>query len=255
MKIDNNINEPWKRRTILLFERAKFLSLAYDEVGKSLLTTTGLTILPIDQADIFNKQLHLLGDTFPAPESMFIMSPHDAETYIELTDARNEVAIDKFNSIMHFCQLLGAKRVDIENINVVDKSNNKRFDLIGSYSDFNNQTNISSIDFQKLKRKLTFKASFQGGDYDYLLAKSYLTEKSLTSDSFLSTLLEMRNPEKVGGNKLERISREFSLTESLKNSFDFISTINFPQGFIQAKYTKTIQEQMEIFLKIVLEFE
>lgn len=249
MDIDN-----WKRRLVLVATDVQVDGLEHDKDGLELLKNQEVTILPIKQADIFDTQFALLGGIRPQPGMLLLMSPYDDNTYVEVSDARSLIAIEKASLTLRFCSLLGAKSVAVKNIKIVDTENHKELTIDAQYNTISGSLTGKKSEIENIKNQIKVNASFSGGKPNFEKAEQLLRSSRLISDPLLKHLLEMVRDSQETENKINEITQEVSLTQSLQKTFELVAKINFPSGFVGGNFKSVVKEKIEIYLSLVIKF-
>ncbi len=246
--------ENWKRRLVLVATDVQADGLEHDKVGLELLRNQEVTILPIKQADIFDTQFTLLGSIRPQPGMLLLMSPYDDNTYVEASNARSLIAIEKASLTLRFCSLLGAKSVKVKNIKICDTENLKELTIDAQNNTISGSLNGKKSEIENIKNQIQVNAIFAGGIPNFEKAEKLLRSSRLISDSLFKNLFEMVRDSQETNNKIIEITQEVSLTQSLQKTFEIIAKINFPAGFVSGNFNSIVKEKIEIYLSLVINF-
>lgn len=246
--------ESWKRRLLIITTDLQVEALEHSEEGLELLKNHEVKVLPISEIDIFNTKFTLLGGIRPQPGMLLLMSPYDDKTYVEVSDAKSFIALEKASLTLRFCQLLGAKSVTVRNIKIVDIENQKELNIDAQKDFISGSLSGKKSDIENIKNQLKVKSTFSGGKPNLEKAEKLLKSSGLISEPFLKHLLEMVIDSKEVDNKLNKITQEISLTQSLQKTFEFISKINLPTAVVGAEFKSITKEKIEIFLSLEINF-
>lgn len=244
----------WKRRLVLVATDVQVDGLEHDKEGLELLKNQEVTILPIKEAEVFNNKFKILGGLRPQPRMLLLMSPYDDNTYVEVSDARSLIAIEKASLTLRFCSLLGAKSVAVKNIKIVDTEKQKELSIDAQYNTVSGSLKGKITDIENIKNQIKVNASFSGGKPNFEKAEQLLKTSRLVTDPLMKHLFEMVRDSETIDNKINEITQEVSLTQSLQNTFDLVARINFPSGFVGGKFKTTVKEKIEIFLSLIIKF-
>lgn len=246
--------ENWKRRLVLVASDVQVDGLEHDKEGLELLKNQEVTIMPIKNAEIFDSQFNILGGIRPQPGMLLLMSPYDDNTYVEVSDARSLIAIEKASLTLRFCSLLGVKSVAVKNIKIVDTENHKELTFDAQNNTVKGSLTAKKSEIDNIKNKIKVSASFTGGKPNFEKAEQLLKTSRLLSDQLLKHLLEMVKDSQDTENKINEITQEVSLTQSLQKTFELVAKINFPSGFVGGNFKSVVKEKIEIFLSLVIKF-
>ena len=250
----DNFGKPYERRVIMFSDEKTLYQLKNDKSNRRFLTNSEIRIVSINDSNSFLNQFRILGGVLPQNNMMFVLSPFDDTTYIELSEAKNKIALDKLESTLRLCQLLGAKHIEILEVKIHDKETNQSIFTKGQYATVSGNLDSKVNELHNLKDQIELTTKFDGGKANYEEAKYFLQQKRLSGDIFLSNLLEMRNQELVSSNPLRNITRKISMTENLQKTFDMVAEINFPVGYFNFNYKSVTEEKTEILLTMKIDF-
>ncbi|MDO9552940.1 hypothetical protein [Rhodonellum sp.] len=246
--------EKWRRRLVLIATDVHIDGLEHDSEGLNLLKNQEVTIYPIKNSEEFEEKFTLLGGIMPQPGMLLLMSPYDDNTYVELSDARSLIAIEKASLTLRFCSLLGAKSVSVKNIKIVDKEKHQELNLDAEYNIISGSLKAQQAEIENLKNQINVNATFYGGNPDFDKAMRLLKSSRLHSDPFLKNLFEMVKESKETGNQIFELSQEVSLTHSLQKTFNLVASIKFPGGIVNSNYNSVTKEKIDIFLGLIIKF-
>ena len=250
----DNFGNPYERRVILFSDEKTLYQLQNDKSNRRFLTNPEIRVISINDSNSFLNQFKILGGVLPQNKMMLVLSPFDDATYIEMSEAKNKITLDKLGSTLRLCQLLGAKHIEILNVKIHDKETNQSISANVQDAPVSGNLNSKVNELHDLKNQIKLTTDFDGGDPNYEGAKYFLQQKRLEGDIFLSNLLEMRNQELVSSNPLQNITQEISMTENLQKTFDMVAEINFPVGYFDSNYKSVTKEKTEILLTIKIDF-
>jgi len=250
----DNFGQPYERRIVLFSDDNNYYKLKNDNAGRKLLTNSQVRLVEMDKSGSFINDFKILNGILPTNEMMLVLSPFDDKTYMEISDAKSLIALDKLGSTIQLSQYLGAKFVKVLSINVHDRETKKSLQFDAQYQMFKGDLDLSQKEIMYLSNKITIETVFEGGEPQYELAKEYLYQKRLISDIFLSNLLEFRNPQKTKSNPIKTYKQEIFLTENLQSTFELVANLNFPVGFFSTNYKSFVKEKTEISLLVQIDF-
>lgn len=186
------------------------------------------------------------------PGNLLVQSPYDSDLYEELSLAPERFAQAKLLYFTRFCQHLGAKTVNVEQVAVKTTKGTVKIDGKGDYAASTGQVTMDWQDYERIRSTMLMEHEFPGGEPDCCLAEQLLHQRGLSTDSSMQELLEMRRaPE----NRLRRQKLALGLSNEAKSNFSIVGRLKVP-NFIQltGKYEKEIHEQGEFLLTVVVDF-
>lgn len=249
MDIDN-----WKRRIVLVATDVQVSGLEHDKEGLELLKKEQVTILPVKQEKEFEEKFTLLGEMRLDPGQLLIMSPYDENSYVDISNARSLIAVEKAALTIRFCSLLGAKSISFLNVKIVDKEKHKELTIDASSNKISGELIAKMEEIENIKNQIEIIAKSTGGKPNFEKAEKLLKRTRLISDPLLKHLLEMVRDSVDTDNKLNEITQKICLTQALQKSFDLVASINFPSGFVTGSFSSTVKEKIEIYLSLGIKF-
>jgi len=245
------VDKPWKRQLVLVVNEVDQEALTHDSEGKALLRNQNLVVLPLDERDFFNK-FSLKGSTVLSSGSLLIQHPFDTNAYVDCSEARAIIGLERLTSAVELYQALGAKSVEIIQIRVLDKKTNTTAKgEFGSLS-VSGELKAKYSEVQNLMNRIQLSYSFRGGNPDLSLAKRLLLEKRLDMEPVLQSLVSMCEN---SGNAPRSLQNELCLTEALEKTFEIAGKLNLPSGVVGANTRSVIQEKIAYYLQVRVNFE
>jgi|SRR5690606_21562300 len=245
----------WNRRIVVVATDVEIDGLEHDSEGINLLNNDQVMILPISEANNFNSKFDLLGGLRIEPGMILVMSPIDDNTYVEITEARTYLAIDKALKIVRFFTLLGATSIKITEIKLVDLSSNEELTIGGGVEGHTTGSlKVSKAMVDRLKNEIRINSTSLGGKPLFDKAEKLLKENKLNSDPLLSNTFKMVK-DYGDAKRLKTLNKHISLTQSMQNTFNLVSKINFPVGMVDLGYKSTTRSKLEIYMGIEVNFQ
>lgn len=213
--------EPEKRRLILIANRGELQKIQkdpkYSSWGSELLLNEQLYLLsyPVTDTNDIIKELDNCG--LLNPGTLLIQNPYNSLEYTEAVEAFSTFALAKYLHFSYFCNLLGAKRVSIEKIEM--KTNEGKILHSGTLkspylSSVGGDIEFEKSVWEKINSRMSLNDNFSGSEPDISAATDYLNKYRLQGDLNMKTLLDMR----AGPNQPKSREITLSLTrESRKN--------------------------------------
>lgn len=246
--------EVWNRRIVVVASDVEVDGLEHDSEGIDLLNNDQVMILPINEASSFNSRYELLGGLRIEPGMILVMSPIDDNAYVEISEARTHLAIDKALKIVRFFTLLGATSIKITEIKLVDLTSNKELNISGGAKGTTGSLKVSNEMVDRLKNEIRINSTSLGGKPLFDKAEKLLKENKLSSDPLLSNTFEMVK-DYGDAKRIKTLNQHISLTQSMQNTFNLVSKINFPVGMVDVGYKSTTKSKLEIYMGIEVSFQ
>jgi hypothetical protein len=246
----------WNRRVIVVATDVEIDGLEHDPQGIDLLNNEEVMILPVNDAKGFNSNFELLGGSRIEPRMILVMSPIDDNTYVEISEARTHLAIDKALKIVRFFTLLGATSIKVTEIKLVDLSSKKELTIGGGVEGHTTgNLKVSNEMVDRLKNEIRISSTSIGGKPLFDKAEKLMRENKLNSDPLLSNTFEMIKDYDGETQRIKSINEHISLTQSMQNTFNMVSKINFPAGMVDMGYESTVKKNLEIYMGIEVNFQ
>ena len=261
-KLEPNALSPWRRMSLLIVDENQYYELDHSEEGLEILRNPSITVMPIQQADIFQREWRILGGARPVPGMLMVLSPHHNDVYAEISEAKNRISVENSVASVNFCRLLGAKLVRMTRVRVYNTESKKTVtvDLAGKTPIRKADAKFvsTSTDELYITDRIQVNAEFAGGQPDIDGARTYLQKKRLDSDPVLLSLLDMRDDSRHSSNDIRSITQEFCLTEALQKTFELMSDLRLGisvfSASLSAKYEKIVKENTEVWLTMEIKF-
>lgn len=229
--------KPTERRIVITVTDDDYYVLQTEKEGIALLNQSNVAIVPVDTASDLDKFSILTERGTRFREGLIlVLSPFNDFSYVELTEAKNLIAIEKMHLTIRLCQLLGATEVEIKRIEIIDEEKGEGISLEVEAASVSGQLESKLSDLRQLGRSMQVSAKFAGGFADKELSTKFLRENHLDSDQALRHIVGMRTIP----NSLTEIVQDISLTESLQSSFEILASLNLPE-ILQHLHLPTIK--------------
>lgn len=242
-----NVDSPRKRQNILVVQTGEYLGL---KNNNDIIKNGKLMVLPIRYHKEFNENFVLLGGMDISPGTLLIQSPLNDKEYFEISVARNLITVNVVSSIIRLSSLLGAKKIEIESIKILDKNTKQEliFNVKADEIKGNLQTKKSMMNY--IKDRVQLSAQFENGHTDADAALKFLKTRNLDKVSYITDFYEMR----ISKNPLKEYKLSISTTENMEKSFSVSAGLSFLTDFLQADFNSIINEKIEILLNIEVKF-
>jgi len=188
------------------------------------------------------------------PGSILVQSPYDRDSYVELPQADDHFAVEKLRHFSRLCQLLGARSVTVEQIEISTESSSELYKMNGKTSVVVADLKVDSQRGSSLARKFSINTSFRGGSGDTVAAEKYLRSKQLWGDIVMRSLVEQCADE---SNRILEQNVTISLSSESKRSLAVVAKMNLPvHGLgLGASYLASAESNQEYVLTLKVSFD
>lgn len=222
-----SVSPPSSRRAILILEEHDIdrCEIAGDT---KFLYNDEILILPLPlqeskQSD--NAIQNIISANLLRPGTVLIQNPYETDIYSTPDEAMTSFPLHKYLLFSCFCQALGARNVEIEEIDVSSQSGAIKFSASGEKLAATGNLNVDYQQFEKVQANLSLNDTFSGGEPDLIAAESLLVGAQLISDPNMRTLL---NACKIRNNKITSRTLLIDLTKETKTNLQIAGEINIP---------------------------
>lgn len=250
--------EPEKRRLILILPQIELQKIRnepkYSSWGSQLLLNDQLFLLtlPVQEKNQILQELQNSG--LINPRTLLIQNPYNSSEYAEAVDALSTFASAKCLHFSYFCNLLGAKMVSIERVEM--KNNEGKTVYSGTLkslftSAFGGSIEAEKSAWEKINSKITLNDTFEGSEPNISAATDYLMKYRLVGDPNMKTLLEMRSGTNQPKSRLTTLSLTRESQRNLKAAFSLDIPIYVD---LKSQIEQIKKESYEFTLSIKVDF-
>ncbi|MBR8834386.1 MAG: hypothetical protein DSM106950_10215 [Stigonema ocellatum SAG 48.90 = DSM 106950] len=185
---------PDNRRAILIVRTSDLKTLKTNpRYNLQILNNPQICLLPIpvrneDKNDLFRK---LEQDGLLSPGNLLIQNPYDTDKYVEAVEATSSFTVQKALHFSYFCQLLGAKKVFIDRMEVINTEGKIIFNtnIKGNSLPASGNVGTENTSFEKIKSQLKLDDSFIKIEPNVTEAEKYLNQHHI-GDIIMNDLLQ-----------------------------------------------------------------
>lgn len=247
---------PDSRRAILILKDEDIVRSEYESgIARKLLNEESFVLrFPIaQQGDVSPALKYIINARLANPGHILVQSPYNQDSYVDADGASQRFAIQKHMYFSLLCQCLGAKRVEVRQVDVISKSSKSSFSIEGGKPAVaGGKASVEAKDAEKLTSSLSLVDEFEGGEPDIPSAEALLNNTGLIADPNMHALLEMR---RYASNR--SLSRKFDvdLSSESKSNLKVAVGLNIPAyADGSAEYQHALAEQREYRLSYSVEF-
>lgn len=195
---------------------------------------------------------NLLDAGLARPGKILVQSPYDPDTYEDASLAARRFALAKHMYFSTLCMYLGAKEVNVEQIDLRTHRGQISLDLKGGRLGVSAQLTAETEELEKFRAQMHLRDEFAGAPPDLVAAEQLLRRTGLGADPGMRTLLEMRRD---GSNRLITRKLILSLSSEARTNLDVVGRLRVP-GYVKlsAEYEKIVREQYDYTLTVLVRF-
>lgn len=244
-----------ERRVVLVLNAADKETIRKGGKWPDLLVDPEVTILYLPNRDARLEQLrrNLEGQGMYA-RGMYTQSPYDPDVYSTAEDAVVNFSIQKYNILIQLAKLLGAKKVQLEDVRAESSQSDMEGRVQGKFR-LNLDLRARRSVKRQVKERLRAVCSFPGRAPDIGAAELLLDRCRLNGDMQLRSLVELRR----GDNAASMVNFSFSHSSSSNGVFDAAIRVSGALGKLNiagasAQVTRKWQRQISVDFETLLSF-
>lgn len=182
--------------------------------------------------------------------TVLVQSPFDPDVYIDAEQAAEQFALTKQILFLNFCQLLGARRVSVQQITTEDRDRSETFKVEGGRAEIAVSVEAGRNESQKLAARLSLLDEFEGGLPDLVAAEEFLRVNRLAGDQVMRSLLQARGAQ----NAIRRRTVTINLSSEARNSLSVVGKLQIPAVHLSCDYKKVASERKTYEIQMEVEF-
>tara|TARA_R110000787_G_scaffold86057_11_gene183396 strand:+ start:10897 stop:11661 length:765 start_codon:yes stop_codon:yes gene_type:complete len=247
-------NHPGERRGIVVLDQHEIDNCSR-RGDTEFLTDNEVHVLcyPVTEENASDALQNILASGLARPGTILIQSPFDHNEYVDAAEASQYFALAKHTILSNFCQLLGATRVSVTQMDVVTNGKVQTIKLeagVEAYAakgggEFENEMT------EKLSSQISLVDEYTGSDADTDSAEVLLRSCHLMGDSNMKSLLQAR---KAVGNPLTRRTIQVNLSTEANKNLKVVGRLEIPTATVSAEYKSTLEQTTEYKLTLEVLF-
>lgn len=186
------------------------------------------------------------------PGAILVQSPYDTDIYAELSEAKEAFSLEKMRHFTRLCQILGASKVEVKQIEVIKEGKTSSIEVKGNMSVTNAEVKIDNALTNVIRQMFSISSNYSGGAADIVTAEAYLRGNKLWGDSVLRGLVEQREHE---SNAILEQNIRISLTREANKSLSVVGKLSLPTKNIgiQSNYQQvaSASEELNLTMRVV----
>ena len=247
--------DPGQRRVIVVLKQDDIERCSYEPGAEKTLCDDEVHVLefPAQQTHDFPTALQrILDSDLARPGWVLVQSPFDPDTYVEASAAPQRFALAKHMFFSELCMLLGAREVNVEQVDVRTKTGKSTLSIKGERA--GNQAKLTVLDesLEQLRAEMHLRDVFAGGPADLQAAEELLRKRCLLADPNMVALVEMC---RSGSNRLVHRQLVLNLSSEARNNLSVAGRLKLPAFVsLSADFGRVISEQHEYALTVSVDF-
>lgn len=194
--------------------------------------------------NILDAGLHL-------PGTILVQSPFDLDEYADAAEAAERFALAKHMLFSNFCQLLGATRVTVTQMDVVTNDTVQTMKADGGRLMTKGKLGIKKAANDSLSSQLSLVDEYGGGAPDLEAAERLLRTHRLAGDSNMKSLLQARASTT---NPIAKRTLTLNLSTEANKSLKVVTQLNLPSATFDAEYQSALKQTKEYALTLEVLF-
>lgn len=244
-----------RRKLILVLNRHDYERCTYEEDAARVLLDDDLYVLPLpltEAPDLPVPLQNIRDGGLDRSGTLLLQSPYRRDVYQPAEGASRHYSLEKHMYFSQLCQLLGAREVQVDQVNIRSRQGTASFAATGRRLGATAEAQVLAEEYERIKGQMSLKDEFPGGEPDLEAAESLLRQRRLLSDPVLSSLLELR---RYPGNQLRSRELTVSLSSEVSESLNVVARLQIPKVLsLKADYQQVAREQCEYELKLQVFF-
>ncbi len=232
--------DPSDRRALLVLEQHDIEN--FSRKGETQLLTDSLTHVlacPIIE-DKGNQALsNILEAGLNRPGTILIQNPFNLDEYADAVDAIEQFALAKHMFLSNFCQLLGATKVSVTQLDIVTNGETQTIKVNGGRLDISAKGSVEQSVNDNVCSQLSLIDEFGGGDPNLEAAEKLLRSTRLSGDPNMRSLLQAR---KVAGNPLTRRTLTVNLSTEANKNLKVLGRLKLPAATFGVEYESALKQ-------------
>nr|WP_294503903.1 hypothetical protein [uncultured Rhodopila sp.] len=244
--------DPSGRRAVVVLEQHDIENCS--RKGETQILTdaqTHVLIYPTTEDNVGQALTNILGAGLNCPGTILIQSPFDLDEYVDAADASQQFALAKHTLLSNFCQLLGATRVSITQMEIITNGSVKTMKADGGRLVATAEGNLEVTANDKLCSQLSLVDEYEGGEPDVEAAEKLLRFSRLGGDPNMKSLLQARRAE---GNPLTKRTLTVNLSTEANKNLKVVGRLQLPTATFGAEYASAVKQTKEYTLTLELLF-
>ncbi|NML92843.1 hypothetical protein [Novosphingobium olei] len=185
------------------------------------------------------------------PGTILVQSPYDLDDYVDAAEAAERFALAKHMLFSNFCQLLGATRVTVTQMDVITSDTVQTMKADGGRLMTKGKLGIRRAANDSLSSQLSLVDEYDGGSPDLEAAENLLRTHRLAGDSNMKSLLQARASTV---NPITKRTLTLNLSAEGNKNLKVVAQLKLPSATFDAEYQSTLKQTKEYALTLEVVF-
>ena len=244
--------DPSERAVLVVLRPADIERLGYEDDAQDLLLSEDVHIVSYPVRTQGGIVQDLVDKGQLRPGAMLVQSPYDADDYEDAATAPEQFALAKYMAFSLMCRHLGAREVEVKQVDVTTDSLTNTGDISGSRGPVEASVKVEHERLDKLKQQLMLRHSYPGGPPDVEAAEALLRKRRLWGDATMKDLVELRRGE---GNLLQKQTLTVNLSRESTATLSVVAGVKVPAFVsLNAEYERVAKQKVEYVLTLEVTF-
>jgi hypothetical protein len=245
-------DDPSARRAVVVLEQHEIENCS--RKGETQILTdsqTHVLVYPITDDDVGPALTNILDAGLNRPGTALIQSPFDLDEYVDAAEASQRFALAKHMLLSNFCQLLGATRVSVTQMDIDTNGKLKSMKVDGGRLVAIAESSLEKTANDSLCSQLSLVDEYEGGEPNVEEAEKLLRSRRLAGDPNMKSLLQAR---KAAGNPLTKRTLTVNLSTEANKNLKMVGRLQLPPAAFGAEYASAVKQTKEYTLYLEVRF-
>lgn len=249
---------PEQRKVVFVLRQLDIDKLSLSDHAADILDNEEVHVLryPPQQPD--EIELDLVRRGIARPGKVLVQSPFDSDVYRDSAQVVEDSALDKYFYFSRLCQLLGAKKISVEQITLKDHERKISVDAKANYKVVNAEAKVNIGELDAFREKIVLEDAFPGDSPDIEAAQELIARTGLSGDTGMRSLVDLRRGSK---NPIKSRHLRVNMTTETNRSLSVLAGIaaGTPGGLakvmsLEAAVDRVLKERKEFTVTIKVDF-
>jgi hypothetical protein len=245
-------NDPSGRRAVVVLEQHEIENC--QRKGETQILNdpqTHVVVYPITKDNVGQALTNILDAGLDRPGTVLIQSPFDLDEYVDAAEASQQFALAKHTLLSNLCQLLGATRVSVTQIDIDINGRVTTMKADGGNLFAAAEGSLEKTANDSLCSQLSLVDEYEGGEPNLEAAEKLLRSSRLAGDPNMKSLLQAR---KAAGNALTKRTLTVNLSTEANKNLKVVARLNLPKIAFGAEYESAVKQTKEYRLTLEVLF-
>lgn len=250
--------EPERRKVVFVLREVDIDKLSVSEQAADVLDNDEVHVLRYPPQQPNEIVSGLVGSGIARPGRVLIQSPFDVDVYRDSAQIVEECALDKYFYFSRLCQLLGAKRIAVEQITLKDSERKISSRVEAEFKVVEAEAKVGNEELDSFREKIVLEDTFPGDSPDIDAARELIARTGLSGDAGMRSLVDLRRGSK---NLIKNRHLELNMTTETNRNLNVLARVKAggPGGLVRIMSLETdvdriLKERKEFTVRIKVDF-